>query len=549
MAAISNQLKYKFGFITAVVVACLIGIFCIGASGLSFPTSVQKLKDNLNHRIQLGLDLRGGSHLVVQVQLDEALRQHTDQAVDLIKDQTRSQNISIGEVSEVDNTHILVHDVDPNASSKFHDIISNQLPDWQVGPAAGETNGYLLTYPPSAVAAFRSNTMEQAIETITRRINALGLTEPTVQSTGRAQDEILVELPGEGDPARAKEVISQGGQLELTLLVDQTPYASEAEALAAHNGVLPAGSEILPGRASAVSDQPGGPSNVYYVVKRSPVVTGQDLQNASPEPSTKYPGQYEVNFVLSNAAASRFGPFTAENVGKDLAIVLDNQVYSAPVINQRIDSNGVIEGNFSEQSAKDLAVVLRSGALPASIKYLEEDTVGPSLGADSIRSGVRASIGSIVVVMIFLVIYYRLAGVNAVVALILNLVILMAAMTYFGAVMTLPGIAGVILTIGMGVDSNVLVFERIREELRNGKANASAVDVGFEKAFLTIIDTHVTTVVSAIFLFLFGTGPVRGFAITLTVGLVANLFTSIYVSRAIFDLHLAHMRRDEALSV
>jgi preprotein translocase subunit SecD len=550
VAAISNQLKYKFGFITAVVVACLIGIFCIGASGLSFPTSVQKLKDNLNHRIQLGLDLRGGSHLVVQVQLDEAIRQHADQAVDLIKDQTRSQNISIGEVNELpDNTHIVVHDVDPNAANKFHDILSNQLQDWQVGPAAGENNGYLLTYPPSAVAALRSNTMEQALETITRRIDALGLTEPTVQFTGRAQDEILVELPGEGDPSRAKEVISQGGQLELTLLVDQTPYASQAEALAAHNGVLPAGSEILPGRASAVSDQATGPSNVYYVVKRSPVVTGQDLQNASPQPSTKSPGSYEVNFVLSNAAAARFGPFTAENVGKDLAIVLDNQVYSAPVINQRIDSNGVIEGNFSQQSAQDLAVVLRSGALPASIKYLEEDTVGPSLGADSIRAGVRASIGSIVVVMIFLVIYYRLAGVNAVVALILNLVILMAAMTYFGAVMTLPGIAGVILTIGMGVDSNVLVFERIREELRNGKANASAVDVGFEKAFLTIIDTHVTTVVSAIFLFLFGTGPVRGFAITLTIGLVANLFTSIYVSRAIFDLHLAHMRRDEALSV
>jgi preprotein translocase subunit SecD len=549
VAAISNQLKYKFVFIGLVVVACLIGIFCIGASGLSFPTSLTKLKDNVNNRIQLGLDLRGGSHLVIQVQLEDAIRQHTDQAVDLIKDQTRSQNISIGEVSETDDTHIVVHDVDPNAANKFRDILSNQLPDWQVGPAAGETNGYLLTYPPSAVAALRSNTMEEALETITRRIDALGLTEPTVQFTGRAQDQILVELPGEGDPTRAKQVISEGGQLELTLLVDQQPYASEAEALAAHNGVLPPGSEILPGRSSAVSDQTTGSSTVYYVVQRSPVVTGQDLQNASPEPSTKYPGQYEVNFVLSNAAAARFGPFTAENVGKDLAIVLDNQVYSAPVINQRIDGNGVIEGNFSQQSAQDLAVVLRSGALPASIKYLEEDTVGPSLGADSIRDGVRASIGSIIVVMVFLVIYYRLAGVNAVVALFLNLVILMAAMTYFGAVLTLPGIAGVILTIGMGVDSNVLVFERIREELRNGKAPASAVDVGFEKAFLTIIDTHVTTVVSAVFLFLFGTGPVRGFAITLIIGLVANLFTSIYVSRAIFDVHLAHMRRDQPLSV
>jgi preprotein translocase subunit SecD len=232
-----------------------------------------------------------------------------------------------------------------------------------------------------------------------------------------------------------------------------------------------------------------------------------------------------------------------------MAIVLDHKVYTAPVINGRIEDSGVIEGNFSQESAQDLALVLRAGALPASIKYLEERTIGPSLGADSIREGVRASIGSILVVMIFLVFYYRLSGVNAVVALLLNLFMLMAFMAYAGAVLTLPGIAGVILTIGMGVDSNVLVFERIREELRAGKANASAVDVGFDKAFLTIIDTHVTTIVSAIFLFLFGTGPVRGFAVTLVIGLIANIFTSIYVSRAIFDYHLSHLERDGELSI
>lgn len=549
MAPVSNQLRYKFVFITLVIAICVIGIFCVSASGFTFPTSLAKLKGNLNNRIQLGLDLRGGSHLVVQVQLDDAIRQHADQALDLIKDQARSQNISIGEVNEVDNTHIVVHSIDPNGTSKLRDIITNQLPDWQIGADPGEQNGFLLTLPPTAVATLRSNTMEQALETITRRIDALGLTEPTVQFTGRAQDEILVELPGEGDPTRAKAVISEGGQLELTLLSDAQPYASQAEALAAHNGVLPPGTEILPGLPIASGAQSTSGNTVYYVIQRSAVVTGQDLQNASPSPSTTYPGQYVVNFVLSNVGASRFGPFTAENVGKYLAIVLDNKVQLAAVIKERMDNSGMIEGNFSQQDAQDLSVVLRSGALPASIKYLEEDTVGPSLGVDSIRAGVRASIGSILVVMIFLVIYYRLAGVNAVVALFLNLVILIAAMAYFGAVMTLPGIAGVILTIGMGVDSNVLVFERIREELRNGKAPASAVDVGFEKAFLTIIDTHVTTVVSAVFLFLFGTGPVRGFAITLTIGLIANLFTSIYVSRAIFDLHLAHMKRDEPLSV
>jgi preprotein translocase subunit SecD len=550
VASASPQLKYKFGFITAVILACLIGIFCIDASGLKFPTSLAQLKQNLADRIQLGLDLRGGSHLVVQVQLEEAIRAQADQAVDLIKEQARSKNITIGDVSELSDTQILVKNVDFNAASTFTSIVSNQLPDWTVSSAAGQTNGYLLTLPPTAIATIRQNTMDETLDTITRRIDLLGLTEPTVAFTGRAQDEILVELPGEGDPTRAMGVISQGGQLELTLIGDDSPagYPSQAEALGAHNGVLPEGTIIMPGRSSSAQ---GGSSTVYYVVRRAPVVTGQDLPagSASPQPSTTNPGMYNIEFVLSQAGAARFGPFTADNIGKYLAIVIDNQVYSDAVIQSRIDDRGQIEGNFTQQSAKDLALVLNSGALPASIKYLEQDTVGPSLGADSIRAGVRASIGSIVVVMIFLVIYYRLSGVNAVVALILNLVILVAAMGYFGAVLTLPGIAGVILTIGMGVDSNVLVFERIREELRNGKAPASAVDVGFDKAFLTIIDTHVTTVVSAIFLFLFGTGPVRGFAITLVIGLIANVFTSIYVSRAIFDLHVSHMKRDEPLSV
>ena len=550
MAAISNQLKYKFGFISAVVLACLIGIFCIYQDGLKFPASVTQLRANLADRILLGLDLKGGSHLVVQVQLQDAIQQHLDQAVDLIKEQARTKNITIGDVSEASGTEILVKDVDPNAASTFRDMIANQLSDFTLASAAGQTNGYLLTLPPTAIAALRSSTMDEALETITRRVDQLGTTEPTIAFTGRAQDEILIELPGEGDPSRAMAVISAGGQLQLTLIGDDQPggYPSEAEALAAHNGVLPAGTEILPGKASSATTQ-GAPTTVYYVVQRSAIVSGQDLQTATPEPSTTYPGQYEVHFVLSNAAASRFGPFSEANLGKYLAVVLDKHVELDPVIQGRMDDNGEIQGNFTEDQAKDLALVLRSGALPASIKYLEQDTVGPSLGADSIRSGVRASIGSVIVVMIFLVIYYRLSGVNAVVALLLNLVILVAAMSYFGFVFTLPGIAGVILTIGMGVDSNVLVFERIREELRNGKAPGSAVDVGFEKAFLTIIDTHVTTVVSAIFLFLFGTGPVRGFAITLVIGLVANVFTSIYVSRAIFDLHLAHMKRDEVLSV
>jgi preprotein translocase subunit SecD len=538
------QLKWKFIFILFVILLCILGL--IGLP--EFPTSFAAVKQNLADRIKLGLDLKGGSHLVLQVQVDEAIGQRCDQAVDELTKQLHQKNILFGEIRRVDDTHILVRNVDPATSANFRDLVTTQFPDWTLAPAAGETNGYLLTMKPSVVAELRKNTMDQALETITRRINALGLTEPTIAFTGRGDNEILVQLPGEGDPTRAKSVIQAGGQLELKRVADDQTYPSEAAALAAHGGVLPPGTEIVPGKGESTPGSPA-PAQVYYILDRAPIVTGQDLRSATTSPSTNYPGQYQVDFKLSTSAAARFGPFTEANIGRRMAIVLDHRVYTAPVINGKIEDSGMIEGNFTQESAQDLALVLRAGALPASIKYLEERTVGPSLGADSIREGVRASVVSLIVVMIFLVFYYRLSGVNAVVALMLNLIILVAFMAYAGAVLTLPGIAGVILTIGMGVDSNVLVFERIREELRNGKAPASAVSVGFDRAFLTIIDTHVTTIVSAVFLFLFGTGPVRGFAVTLVIGLLANVFTSIYVSRAIFDYHLSRMERQAELSI
>src|ERR1700678_638789 len=539
----NSQLRWKFIFIAAVILLCIYGL--IGVP--TFPTSWSQIKQNLADRIKLGLDLKGGSHLVLQVQVDEAIGQRCDQAVDQITKQVHEKNITVGEISRVDDTHILVRNVDPNTSGAFRDLVNNQFTDWALSPAAGEANGYVLAMKPSIVADIRRDTMDEALETITRRINALGLTEPTIAFTGRGDNEILVELPGEGDPTRAKSVIQAGGQLELKRVVDDQTFPSEAAALAAKGGVLPPGTEILPGRSDSAAGPTAAP--VYYILDRAPAVTGADLRGATPAPDTNNPSQYQVHFELSTAAAARFGPFTEANIGHRMAIVLDHQVYSAPVIQGRIDDNGEITGNFNQDSAHDLALVLRAGALPASIKYLEARTVGPSLGADSIRQGVRVSIGSILVVMIFLVFYYRLSGVNAVVALFLNLLILVAFMAFAGAVLTLPGIAGVILTIGMGVDSNVLVFERIREELRNGKTPAAAVEQGFDKAFQTIIDTHVTTIVSAVFLFLFGTGPVKGFAITLVIGLLANVFTSIYVSRAIFDWNLSRQDRQEALSI
>lgn len=536
----SSQLRWKFILIGIVVLGCIFGV-------VGFPTSLGQVKANFAKNINLGLDLRGGSHLVLQVNLNEAIQQRCDQAIDDLRNQIHQKGLTVGESGCTNATSILVKNIDPASAGTFRDIVTNQFTDWTMAPAAGVVNGYLLTLKPSVIADIQHNTMEQSIETINRRINALGLGENTVAPTGRGADEILVELPGEGDPTHAMSVIQAGGQLELTRVVDDQPYPSEAAALAAHNGVLPPGTQLVPGNAEGSSGQTQ--ADVYYLLDRVPVVTGADLRSATTSPSTTYPGQYEVDFKLSTSAATRFGPFTEANVGHRMAIVLDGRVHSAPTIDSRIDDSGRIEGGFTEESAQDLALILRAGALPASIHYIEERTVGPSLGIDSIREGVRASVGSLIAVMIFLLIYYRLSGVNAVVALIFNLVILVAFMAYSGAVLTLPGIAGVVLTIGMGVDSNVLVFERIREELRNGKANASAVSVGFDRAFLTIIDTHITTLVSAAFLFLFGTGPVKGFAVTLTVGLLANLFTSIYVSRAIFDFHLSRMDRQAQLSI
>jgi protein-export membrane protein SecD len=540
------NLKWKLLFILGVVVICV--YFVVGMP--SFPTSLAQIKDNFTSQIKLGLDLQGGTHLILQVQVQEAVAQETDQTVDRITTAMRTKNIHYDEVRRMDDTHIVVRNVASDQISQFRDLVHDQYETvWELAPAPGEPSGYLMSMRPSALARIQETTMSQSLETIERRINALGLTEPTIQLHGRKDNEILVQLPGEGDPGRAKQVIQAGGQLELKLVEDPNPYPSEAAALAQHGGVLPPNTEIVRGRNENRNAQGTDTGESWYVLSRTPVVTGRDLRSATENRNPEMPGQWQINFTLSGEAARRFGPFTEQNRGRQMAIVLEKHVYSAPVIQSRIEDQGRIDGNFSQESAHDLALVLRAGALPASIKYLEERTVGPSLGADSIRHGVQASILSLLVVMVFMVFYYRLSGVNAVLALILNLVILLAALAMFGAVLTLPGIAGVILTIGMGVDSNVLVFERIREELRNGKSSAGAVDAGFDKAFLTIIDTHVTTVVSAFFLFIFGTGPIRGFAITLTIGLIANVFTAIYVSKTIFQYHLAKMDRQAELSI
>ena len=532
--------------IALVILLCIYGLFGLPA----FPTSLAKARSNFSDRIRLGLDLKGGTHLILQVQTEEAVKQYTDQTLDRLRKELNDGGIHFEDIREPDDQHINVVNLAQDQTGRFQEIIRNSYADWELAATPGQVSGFTLSLRAAAIAAIKTDTMQQSVDTIRRRIDELGLTEPVVSEYTRGQDEILVQLPGEGDPTRAKAIIQAGGQLELRLVVGSRTYSSPAEAYAAQpNGILPPNTELLPGRQEGSSGETSASAVVYFLVDRYAPVTGRDLRSAKAVPSSDYPGFYEVSFSLSNAAAKRFGEFTEANIQRQMAIVLDHKVYTAPVIQSRIEDQGRITGRFDLPQANDLALVLRSGSLPASVKYLEERTIGPSLGADSIREGVQASIVSLAVVMLFMLVYYRLAGLNAVVALLLNLVILLAALAYFQAVLTLPGIAGVILTIGMGVDSNVLIFERIREELRNGKPNPSAVEVGFNRAFLTIIDTHVTTVVSAAFLFAFGTGPVRGFAVTLVIGLIANIFTAVYVSRTIFAWHLGRMSREAPLSI
>ncbi len=542
------NLKWKALFILAVILFCIYFLFGYPV----FPTSLAQVKDNFSKQIKLGLDLQGGTHLILQVQVQEAIAQETDTTVDRLTTLLRSKNIHYDEVRRVDDTHILVRNVDSSQLSDLRDLVAQQYNNvWDMSSAAGDPTSYTLTLRPGAIAQLQESTMTQSLETIARRINALGLAEPSIQLRGgRNANEILVQLPGVGDPAEARRVIQAGGQLELKLVEDPRTYSSQSEALAAHGGVLPPGTELVSGR-SETRNPTGGfdTGETWYVLNRAAAVTGRDLRSAVENRSTSNPGMWQINFTLSPDAAKRFGPFTQQNLGRQMAIVLDHRVTSAPTIQGKIEDTGEITGNFSEESAHELALTLRAGALPASIKYLEERTVGPSLGADSIRHGVQASVLSLLVVMIFMLFYYRISGANAVLALILNLLMLLAFLALSGAVLTLPGIAGVILTIGMGVDSNVLVFERIREEMRNGKSAAAAVEAGFTKAFLTIIDTHVTTVVSAAFLAAFGTGPIRGFAITLVVGLVANVITAVFVSKMIFQYHLTKMDRQAELSI
>jgi len=540
-----NFMNKNLGWKAIVIVVTLV-VFVFGIFGVPESWSGKGLVAALQNRIHLGLDLKGGTHLILQVQVNDAVKVDSDNAMERLKADMRTHKISYADISQPDVANhpeqILIKGVPPEQSSDLRSIVSDRLPEYSL--ASGTENTWTVSMKPQALSELKGRAVTQAIETIRNRIDQLGVSEPVIEEHGLGQYQILVQLPGVDDPARVKEIMQSTAMLEIRQSLGG-PFSSEQQALQEHGGVLPPDAMLLPGRSIGVKGSEEGP--VWYLVSRSSAVTGRDLRNA--EPSRDENGQPSVQFNLTNEGGRRFGAFTGQHVGDNLAVVLDNKVQEVAVIKEQIHDTGVINGRFTEQEAKDLAMILRSGALPAGIKYLEERTVGPSLGTDSIRAGVTAAVIGMLAVLIFMLVYYHAAGINADIALILNLIILLGFLGFSGATLTLPGIAGVILTVGMGVDSNVLIFERIREELRNGKTPPSAVEQGFSHAWITIVDTHVTTIVSAIILFIFGTGPVRGFAVTLSFGLFANLFTAVFVSRVIFDWVLGRKQRGEALSI
>jgi preprotein translocase subunit SecD len=537
----NKNLLWKLALIVGILVVFLFGIF-----GIPQSFSGQGLLSAMTNRIHLGLDLRGGTHLILQVQVNDAVNVDSDNAVEILKEQLNKRKIAFADISKPDPQNspdrVVLKGVPPEGRKDLLDIVSERLPEYNL--SSGADNSFALTMKPQMLSDLKNKAVSQAIETIRNRIDALGVSEPTIQEHGLGQYQILVQLPGVDDPGRVKDIMQSTAMLEIKQVLGG-PYPSEQAALQDKGGVLPADAILLPGHGAPGAQ---GGEQAWYLVSRVSAVRGKDLRDA--QPSTDQNGQPNVRFQLTGEGGQRFYNFTSAHVGESLGVVLDNKVQEVANIKEAIRDTGEISGgSMNQQQAKDLSMILRSGALPAGIKYLEERTVGPSLGSDSIRHGINAAIIGMLAVLIFMLIYYRAAGINADIALLLNLIILLGFMGYFEAVLTLPGIAGVILTVGMGVDSNVLIFERIREELRNGKTPPSAVDQGFGHAWITIVDTHVTTIVSAAILFIFGTGPVKGFAVTLTFGLLANLFTAVFVSRVIFDWILSRKQRGEALSI
>ena len=528
------------------------------------------IKATLASNIHLGLDLKGGSHLVMRVKTEEFLKHLAEANAVAAENAAKDAGFEVksARAETGSSSYRVVLDIaDPSKADAVKEAVQKKVELGDVNTWAYTNSGSQLRWDITGAAqrTLADNATTQALNIIDSRINALGITEPTLQTHGaQSSHQILLQMPGVQDPERVKNLLKGESRLELVHIVSppspapSQTYSTEQEAIASLNsgGTIPANRRVLPysermePTSEANADQNQQKPKKWVVVEAPAIVDGSELRNATAIP-TRAGGteDYEINFSLKKNGADKFGQWTGSHINEYMGVVLENEVKSIAYIKSQIFDSGQIEGRFTKQSAEDLALTLRSGALPAPIEYLEERTVGPSLGQDSINAGVRASLVGLALVVLFMLVYYKGAGVNAVIALILNMVLMMAGLILFGATLTLPGIAGIILTIGMAVDSNVLIFERIREELRTGKTIPSAVDQGFGRAFITIIDTHVTTIISSLFLFVFGTGPIRGFAVTLVIGLLVNLFSAVYVSRTIFMWELGRKEKVESLSI
>jgi preprotein translocase subunit SecD len=524
------------------------------------------IKATLATNIHLGLDLKGGSHLVMRAKTDEVLKTLTMTNAAAIEVAAKNAGFPPKQVKpEIGggNYRITLEANDPTKLADIEEAVKKKvgLSEW-TSATSGST--IVWTLPPSAQALLAEQATEQAQRIIESRLDAVGVAEPLVQRHGsQSSHQILVQMPGIQDPERVKQLLRAESKLELVHVVGPSSpapfqtYITEDEAKASLGGTVPTNRRVLPyserTEPTAAGSQPATDEaqkqKKWVVVEAPAVVDGSELRSASATQSRAGSDDYQIAFALKPGGADKFGSWTGANINEYMGVVLNDEVKSIAYIKSQITDQGEISGRFTKQSADDLALTLRSGALPAPIEYMEERTVGPSLGQDSINSGVRASLVGLLMVVVFMLVYYRGSGVNAVVALILNMILMMAGLILFQATLTLPGIAGIILTIGMAVDSNVLIFERIREELRTGKTIASAIEQGFARAFVTIIDTHVTTIISSLFLFVFGTGPLRGFAVTLVIGLLINLFSAVYVSRTIFMWELSRKRKMESLSI
>jgi len=526
----NKNIRWKvITIVSVLVIFGAVGVYPIVASqyGITSPSWL------MAKQLKLGLDLKGGVHLVLRVQTDDAIRLEGEQEMERLREALRTRNITVTSLTMPTIAQIRVEGVPPAQDAAFREAAADLAVNYDRSP--GTNGSYTFTMKPNIQVILRQESVVAARQTIERRVNELGVAEPSIAQQGANADQILVQLPGVTDVEHAKEIIRSTGLLELKI-VEAGPAATREDLL--QNGQVPEGMDIIPGSADAT-----GGGTVYYMVRKAAAVSGRDLTNA--RPSVDQNNLPAVQFTLSSDGARKFGVVTETNIGRRLAIILDNRVTSAPTIQGRITDTGQITG-VTRDEVTDLSLILKSGALPATLAYLEERTIGPSLGADSIRSGIQASVVGLLLIVAFMLIYYKLSGVNAIVALLFNLIILIGLMAYIGAVMTLPGIAGFVLTMGIGVDSNVLIFERIKEELEAQHGVRAAINAGFSRVFLTLLDTHISALIAALFLIQFGTGPIRGFAYTLIIGLASNLFTSTFVSKTLFELALGRQQRQTA---